>query len=490
MKTVLLFHRLELTEMYAPLSKELAKDFKIVHLAYSEIEKDQLLKHGIDAPVIIFKDEIQKILNKNETKNESHIGKIDESIIEHSEGEFNLNSAMQNDRGFGFLSYRENILLSVAYYEFWDNFILHSKIDYVIHEPISLMMNFLCAVICKKYKAEYLSHIMRQGSNNEMCYFTISGFYLTSIALEHEYHNYTQKNKQIDSEKCDAFLKHFNNDMSIFLQNSFPLMPSKIMLLLKSIRNKLKQLLFHSRHERIVDCLERFHLSSDLGGEYLRNRIQYSIKLRFQDFIADEPFYYYPIHLEPEAVVLYQAGGIYVNQVKLIQNIAGQLPPETLLYVKDHPHQFGYRTVEDYEALQKIRNIRLIKHSMPGKLLIKHSIGVITINGTAGFEALLMGKQVYTFGKVFYGLSPRVKYIKNIRDLRDALYINRDVVYSDDSDLKQFVAAYLDALNVGMVDFFAGRSTRYDINRDKNIKQIAHDFRRYVSEYPMSKLPN
>ena len=82
---------------------------------------------------------------------------------------------------------------------------------------------------------------------------------------------------------------------------------------------------------------------------------------------------------------------IYANQVKLIENIAASLPVGYYLYVKDHPHELAYRKAEDYRRLMQIPNVRLLRKSIPGKLVIRNAVGVFTINGTAGFEGLLLG---------------------------------------------------------------------------------------------------
>ena len=213
----------------------------------------------------------------------------------------------------------------------------------------------------------------------------------------------------------------------------------------------------------------------DDSGNRLRNLKNYSRKIKFNDFEPGASFYYYPLHLEPEAVVLDNGGGLYENQKKLIKNIASQLPPGNLLYVKDHSHDFDYRACEDFEKLQVVPNIRLIKNNVPGKLLINHAVGVISINGTAGFEALLMGKQVYKFGESFYQICPRVKYIHDVRKLRDIIYRNRDIEHNDDEELHCFTAAYLHSAAPGVVDYFVGRALQYGIDLNRNIQLIPQD---------------
>ena len=44
------------------------------------------------------------------------------------------------------------------------------------------------------------------------------------------------------------------------------------------------------------------------------NLLRYGREVRFHDFNPDTPYYYYPMHLEPEAVVLFHGHGLYRNQ--------------------------------------------------------------------------------------------------------------------------------------------------------------------------------
>ena len=172
---------------------------------------------------------------------------------------------------------------------------------------------------------------------------------------------------------------------------------------------------------------------------------------------------------------------MYQNQVKLIQNIAAQLPPGDILYVKDHPHDFGYRSADDYIALTNVPNIRLLEHNFPGKAVIKSAKGVFTINGTSGFEAVILGKPAFIFGNAFYRNCPGVFQIQHVRNLRELLYSINSNYVADEDGLVKFVASYLDSLSPGVVDYFAGRASSYGVDLDDNVKMIADDFTRQMN---------
>ena len=124
----------------------------------------------------------------------------------------------------------------------------------------------------------------------------------------------------------------------------------------------------------------------------------------------------------------------------------------------------------------KVPNIRLIDQRIPGKSLIKNSVGVLSIVGTAGFEGLMLGKQVYGFGNSYYTTTNRVNYVRNIRDLRSMIYENMGKSYVDDIELYTYVYSYLMSLHRGFVTYFGReRVVKSGINEDDNAKMISSD---------------
>jgi hypothetical protein len=480
MKTFVLFHRLELTDLYSPLAAELADTVRIVHLAYGIEEYNTLRSNGVTDSVVIFKEEIKRIWKENDIPTKSEVSTIDSFIIEETNGDFNLNSAIQSDRGFNVLSYSECLKLTFVYYKFWVKFLDDYKVDYVLHEPTSLMMNFIAALLCQKRGATYIYQIMCKGENGDLSNLNMSGFDFTCPQLERYFRLYSEDKLVIERERCSNFITKFRAELAIYLGDKIKPSASWLRLFAGSVLNRLRLLKYRRHFDRCTDNIEYWNLRQNRSWETLVNLVNYALTIKFQEFNPNIQYYYYPLHLEPEAVVLYHGHGLYRNQIKLIENIAAQLPANTYLYVKDHPHAFGYRSVEDFKKLQKIPNIRLIRHDVPGKLIINSAIGVITITGTAGLEALLMGKQVYTLAKTFYSVCPRVTYIHHIRNLREAIYLNSQQNYHDDDEIYPYVAAYLDATNQGMVDYFVGRAGTYGIDLEANTKAIAKSILQFM----------
>jgi hypothetical protein len=481
MKTLLFLHREELTDMYIGMAQRIDRYFNIIHVAYSMKEETKLRKSGI-IDIINFSVSIDEMF-ENERIDKKLLVDIDNFFVENTNGRFTINGSMGSDRGFSVLSYDQALLMSQIYYKFWKNIFEGNHIDYVMHEPPSLMFNHICAVMCNQYKALYIYQMMATGENDKYSYINITNDQFHSIEMNKFYDKYIYSAYLIDIDRCRSFIEAQRRQLTIFLGENIKIRASYWKLRFLIIKSFLHKIKYYKRFHPQKNNIDYWLVLQYENRERLKNLRQYRKYIKFEQLPCGERYYYYALHIEPEATVLYLAEGLYKNQVKLIENIAAQLPVGTYLYVKDHPHELGYRSVEDYKKIQDIPNVRLLDQSIPGKKVIKDAIGVFTINGTAGFEALLLNKQVYIFGPVYYDVCKRVNYIRNIRDLREVLYKNRNIQYDDDSELYPFINAYLNSLKEGVVDFFSNRAGKYGIDMNKNFDQLSADFINFAQQY-------
>lgn len=467
MKTIVLFHRLELTDLFAPLGLALQGQVRLVHLAYGAAEAARLRELGVTEPITVFKDEVKRI-HPSSVADAKTLSVIDALFIEQSGGAFNLNGAIQSDRGFTCLSFEEAQRLTVTYHRFWTEFLQRHDADIVLHETCSLMFNFVAAMICAARGGQYLYAIMAHGPGKGFNHLLMSGFDFTCPDLERALALVEAGDLAVDETRCADYLTDIRKSFSVFLGGSFK-RPSLARLTAKAMVSWFRR----NPYDRVLENIDYWQAERRVAAAKLRNLVRYRREVRFDAFDPKARFYFYPLHLEPEAVVLYHAHGIYANQIKLIQNVAAQLPPGVMLYVKDHPHDHGYRSVDDYLALKRIPNIRLLNSSVSGKEVTAHSLGVVTLTGTAGFEAMLLGKRVFTFGKTFYSSAPGVRHLRNIRDLREAIYSADVRSPVKDAEIHRYLTAYFAALHTGLTDYFAGRAQRYGIDLDRNAREVA-----------------
>lgn len=479
-KTILLFSIFELTELYGKLNNELVSDhFTIINVAYSDIEA-HILKQKYNAQnIIVYKNEVIKE-SESILIDDKFLNQLDELFIKQTDGRFNLNGSIQSDRTYKYKRYEEALKATAICYNVWKKIFTKQKIDFFVHEPTSMMMSHMASILCKEQGGFYCTHIMVQGTS-EYNFIMVDSDSGIPNEINYNYKKITEHDIIVNKQRIEDFLTKFRLNYHVFFdilgsnKTSYKLYFSLIKLALKE---QLVRLLSRKKLHNFADNIEYFFKYNQSNTKRLRNQFAYR-KIKYDSYNPADCFYFYPLHLEPEAVVLYWADGIYNNQIKLIENIAAQLPPNTFLYVKDHPHLYGYREVHDYKILQSIPNVKLLAPHLPGKKIVNDSIGVITLNGTAGYEALLLNKQVFTFGSSFYGASKRVKFVRNIKDFKDILYREKNTIYQDDHEIFRIVLSILDSNKIGFTDFYGGVTNSLKIDMEVNIKNVAKG----ISEY-------
>ena len=459
MKTVLLLDRSGLTTLYAHITPFL-NDVNVIHVAYSKEEAEELNSYGI-TPDYIYLDQF-KIEYDNAVYDDGTLERIDKDIIEFSGGRFNLNGAMQGDRGYTILSPEECIRSSVAHYRVWEAFLKQHKVDLLLHEPCSLFFNFIGCILCKKQGGNYLYQVASMSDILSYSYVNVYNDDFDYKEIKEKFQYFISNSSLIDYDRCNAFLNKFRKEQEAFfgsiLNRRVPFLKLCRLAIITAIRNKAFMLFKATPQMRIYNNIKYWMACNNTALKRIKNLLMY--KLKGVHFIKQLPegekYYFYPFHLEPEAVVLYLGGGIYQNQTKLIENIAASLPAGYYLYVKDHPHEYAYRDAIDYKRLMQVPNIRLINQWVSSKLIMKNAEGVITINGSAGFEAMLMNKQVYCFGHNMYSFVPRVQFVNHIKDLRPIIYSNINKDYHNDVELMAYIMAYLESGHYGYLDCYTG----------------------------------
>ena len=122
---------------------------------------------------------------------------------------------------------------------------------------------------------------------------------------------------------------------------------------------------------------------------------------------ARDSYVLFPLHVQPEASTSVLAP-MFVNQAALIEDIARCLPAGQKLYVKEHFAFAGKRPLSFYRQIGRLWNVELIHPFADSFQLVRQARALVTITGTMGWEALLLGKPVMTFGEVCYNSFPDV----------------------------------------------------------------------------------
>lgn len=142
--------------------------------------------------------------------------------------------------------------------------------------------------------------------------------------------------------------------------------------------------------------------------------------LRFSNFIQEiphEPFVFMTLHKQPEASIDV-CGRYYEDQEANILNTWRCLPPGWRLVVKEHSNALGDRGPLFFRKLAKLPGVKFADPSASSGDFIKNCECVITVTGTAAYEAALMEKPALTLAPCFFNRFPTCRRI-SLDDLRN-----------------------------------------------------------------------
>ncbi|MCI5116478.1 MAG: hypothetical protein D3913_00655 [Candidatus Electrothrix sp. LOE1_4_5] len=125
-------------------------------------------------------------------------------------------------------------------------------------------------------------------------------------------------------------------------------------------------------------------------------------------------FIFVPLHYQPEATTA-PRGGLYSDQIYMIEKLRKVFPDDIALVVKEHYSQyrgmntgFAGRYLGYWNKIADIHNTYVVSLDMNSKDLILSSMAVATVTGTAGWEAIQYGRHCIIFGSAWYESHPSV----------------------------------------------------------------------------------
>jgi hypothetical protein len=115
----------------------------------------------------------------------------------------------------------------------------------------------------------------------------------------------------------------------------------------------------------------------------------------------ERPYVLFPLHKQPEASVDIK-GAPYNNQVELLRTLARTLPSTHDLLVKEHDFALYTRPPGFYRELSKLPGVRLVHPRADIFRLTRAADLVVTVTGTAAYEAALLGRRAATIAPIFF----------------------------------------------------------------------------------------
>ncbi|MEZ4484956.1 MAG: hypothetical protein R2864_10305 [Syntrophotaleaceae bacterium] len=134
------------------------------------------------------------------------------------------------------------------------------------------------------------------------------------------------------------------------------------------------------------------------------------------------------LHYQPEETSC-PAGGIYVDQLLILEMLDLFLDQDITIYVKEHRSQLNTSMEEGaagrsrsfYNRLFNISSrVKIISADTDPFLLIDNAIATVTISGTVGWESVVRGTPSLVFGRAWYEGMPGVFRVADYGDLERA----------------------------------------------------------------------
>lgn len=128
----------------------------------------------------------------------------------------------------------------------------------------------------------------------------------------------------------------------------------------------------------------------------------------------------YFLHVQPEHTVEGMAFD-FRNQAALVENIAAQLPADTLLVVKEHKGMIGLRQVGYYQQFLRLPNVLMLSDTINPYQLLRRCEVVFTLTGTVALEAMFEGVPAVVFGNIFFEDFEGAYKVRSMAELRHAM---------------------------------------------------------------------
>jgi len=223
-----------------------------------------------------------------------------------------------------------------------------------------------------------------------------------------------------------------------------------------------------------------------------RHRLQalYNEVSRPPDFGV--PYVYVALHSQPERSTS-PNGGIFADQVLMVEVISKSLPPGWQVYVKEHVSQFKpYQAAERsrseafYRVMAELPGVRLVPTDTNTFQMIDHARAVATVTGTVGLEAILRGVPVLAFGHAWYRGCEGVFSISTEADCRLMLERIADGFQVNPRNVRLFLKALGDTALRGFIDpIYQERS---GIPVDENVDTLVNTLRNIAEKTNRSAL--
>ncbi len=199
-------------------------------------------------------------------------------------------------------------------------------------------------------------------------------------------------------------------------------------------------------------------------------------------------FIYVPLNFQPERSTSPQ-GDIFYDQILMLQILAASLPPDWVIYVKEHPNQWQVggifyseaRYKGYYQKIANLPNVFLVPVDTDNYLLLDKSQAVAVVTGTPGWEAVLWSKPAMIFGYPWYRDFPGLLRVTDVESCRKAFQKIVDGYQIEEQQVLNYLKAVDEISYRFFVDDFDYRPS--ELTREESLKNFEDAVLQEVQNY-------
>jgi capsular polysaccharide biosynthesis protein len=128
------------------------------------------------------------------------------------------------------------------------------------------------------------------------------------------------------------------------------------------------------------------------------------------------PYVLVSLHYQPEASTCLAAPR-WVDQDKIVEQLAINAPAGIRIAVKENPRKFGLRGKDYFAPLKDFQNVDLLHPLVPNEQLIRNASAILSITGTVGIEGIALGKKVGILGRPSYDVFEGARKLEAPEDI-------------------------------------------------------------------------
>ena len=401
---------------------------------------------------------------------------VDSNVIESlSKYLINALSFQEDSTGFNF-SFAERKRYFYDVLNYWNTVLLNIKPEAVVfftrpHTPAEYPLYLLCQ---HYYKINVLFI-------NPVPFFN-SNYHIVSNVLECEYSPFIEIYKAEENlVPSDKVLNYIND-----IKNKKDITPHYIQRVFNAKDDSIRAQIFRAVRE-IFSGIVRFNLFKSGSYAYkINKKPYYSLSSRAsvfsgvihhlkmsinnnklgkyyksisRQFDPTKKYVFFSASYQPEATTSLLAG-VFEDQFIAIDMLSYVIPSDWVIYYKEHPSIFLMshgrkgslsRSKAYYKKLKENPKIRIIPADTSQTNLIDHSILVSTAGGTVGWESIVRGKPVISFGNAWFHGCASVMVAKSISDVKNAIDKIVGGFVPDQNDINSYAAAIEQVSVPGMI---------------------------------------